>query len=67
MNGTAKKLVDSLITKRANGVKIIEDHIRIKLILKGIPLEQLSEDSVDNPVIIKKIKEVYDEFSVELN
>jgi len=62
MVGQAKKLVDSLVLEKAKGNKDIENFIRVKLSMKGIPVSSLTESSADDPIVINKIKDVLKEF-----
>jgi hypothetical protein len=65
MGGTAKKLVDFLISEKSKGNRDIENFIRVKLSMKGISVNKLTEDTADDPVIINKIKDVLTEFGVQ--
>jgi len=64
MAGQAKKLVDLLVAEKAKGNRDIENFIRVKLSMKGIPVSTLTESSADDPVVINKIKDVLKEFGV---
>jgi len=65
MAGQAKKLVDLLVSEKAKGNKDIENFIRVKLSMKGIPISTLTESQADDPVVINKIKDVLKEFGVQ--
>jgi hypothetical protein len=65
MGGTAKKLVDLLISEKSKGNRDIENFIRVKLSMKGIPVNKLTETTDDDPVVIDKIKGVLKEFGVQ--
>jgi hypothetical protein len=65
MGGTAKKLVDLLISEKSKGNRDIENFIRVKLSMKGIPVNKLTDDTTDDPVVINKIKDVLKEFGVQ--
>jgi hypothetical protein len=64
MAGQAKKLVDLLVSEKAKGNRDIENFIRVKLSMKGIPVNTLTESSADDPAVINKIKDVLKEFGV---
>jgi hypothetical protein len=64
MTGTAKKLIDRLLDEKAKGDKVLENGIRVKLMLKGIRVEKWTSGSEDDPVVIDKIKGVLLEFGV---
>jgi hypothetical protein len=65
MAGTAKKLIDLLISEKSKGNRDIENFIRVKLTMKGIPVNKLTEGTDDDPVVINKIKDVLKEFGVQ--
>ncbi len=62
----AKKLIDELITKKANGDKFQESNVRIKLILKGVMPDKITADTPDTDEIIETIFQVAKQFNVEL-
>jgi len=64
MAGQAKKLIDLLVSEKAKGNRDIENFIRVKLSMKGIPVNTLTESSIDDLVVINKIKDVLKEFGV---
>jgi TusA-related sulfurtransferase len=64
MAGQAKKLIDLLVSEKAKGNRDIENFIRVKLSMKGIPVNNLTESSTDDPAVINKIKDVLKEFGV---
>jgi hypothetical protein len=64
MAGQAKKLIDLLVSEKAKGNRDIENFIRVKLSMKGIPVNTLNESSADDPAVINKIKDVLKEFGV---
>jgi len=65
MAGQAKKLIDLLVSEKAKGNRDIENFIRVKLSMKGIPVNTLTESSADDLVVINKIKDVLKEFGVQ--
>jgi hypothetical protein len=58
MTGTARKMIDTIIAEKAQGDKTIEKSVRVKLILGGIMVDRLTDATPDDPVLIKKIKNV---------
>jgi hypothetical protein len=66
MNGTARKLVDTIITEKANGDKAIEKSIRVKLILGGIMVDKLTSSTPDDPALINKIKNIASGYGVQV-
>jgi hypothetical protein len=53
--GRAKKLLDAIILKRSRGVGAIAKAIKIKIALKGINPDNLTPDTPDDPVLLKKL------------
>jgi len=53
-----------LISEKSKGNRDIENFIRVKLSMKGIPVNTLTESSADDPAVINKIKDVLKEFGV---
>ena len=66
MTGTAKSIIDRIITEKAQGDKSIEKHIRVKLILGGIMVDKLTEDTPDDPLVISRIKHVANGYGLDL-
>ena len=56
MAGQAKEMLDKIIYEHAKGDKILEHAMHVKLILKGIPVDKLTDSTPDDPAIIAKIK-----------
>ena len=53
--GRAKKLLDAIILKRSRGIGAIAKAIKIKIALKGINPDNLTPDTPDDPVLLKKL------------
>ncbi len=53
--GHAKKILDAIILKRSRGVGSIAKAIKIKIALKGINPDNLTPDTPDDPVLLKKL------------
>jgi len=64
--GKAKHLIDELIKKKANGKAFQEYNVKMKLMLKGIMLDNITETSEDPEEVIEKIYEVARDFNIEL-
>lgn len=58
MAGKIKRLIDKIIAERSKGDEMLARIIRTKLILKGITPEKYSDQSYDDPVIIRKLEKV---------
>jgi hypothetical protein len=61
MAGQIKKMIDTIIEQRANGSKVLEGVVKMKLILKGIDPKNFTELSPDDPVILGKLFELKNE------
>jgi hypothetical protein len=58
MQGTARKMVDTIIAEKARGDKTIEKNLRVKLILCGVMIDKLTDTTPDDAVIINRIRNV---------
>ncbi|PID90925.1 MAG: hypothetical protein CSA97_00415 [Bacteroidetes bacterium] len=65
--GRAKQLIDELIAKKANGDKLQESNIKVKLILKGIIPDKITSSTPDTDEMIAKIHEVAQQFNIVLS
>ncbi len=59
-----KKLIDSIISQKAQGNNFQEMNYTMKLMLKGIPVKSISDDTPVDPVILEKIYQAAREFNV---
>ncbi len=64
--GRAKQLIDELIAKKANGDKLQESNVKIKLILKGIIPDKITSTTADTDEMIEKIQQVAQQFNIVL-
>ena len=55
MAGQIKTLIDSIIEQRAQGNKVLEGVVKMKLILKGIDPKGYDNASPDDPEVIGKL------------
>ncbi len=53
--GKAKKILDAIILKRSRGVGAIAKAIKVKIALKGINPDNLTSDTPDDPVLLRKL------------
>lgn len=53
MAGAIKRLIDEIVAKRAGGNETLARTLRIKLLLKGIDPGKYSEQSDDDPELIR--------------
>ena len=65
--GKAKKLIDELIEKKAQGNAFQVSNVKMKLLFKGIIPDKITNDTPDTDEIIAKIYEVAKEFNITLS
>jgi len=65
--GKAKKLIDELIEKKAQGNAFQISNVKMKLLFKGIIPDKITNDTPDTDEIIAKIYEVAKEFNITLS
>ncbi|HEY6837381.1 MAG TPA: hypothetical protein VI389_04395 [Geobacteraceae bacterium] len=61
MAGQIKRLIDNIVEQRAQGNKVLEGVVKMKLILKGIDPKNYSDQSVDDPAVIGRLLELMHE------
>ena len=64
--GKAKKLIDELIEKKAQGNAFQISNVKMKLLFKGIIPDQITNDTPDTDEIINRIYEVASDFNITL-
>ena len=65
--GKAKKLIDQLIEKKAQGNAFQVSNVKMKLMFKGIIPDKITDDTPDTDEIISKIYEVAKDFNITLS
>lgn len=66
MNKT-KRLVDELIEKRSKGVEYLKISTRMKLLMKGVDVQKITDDTPDDDLVLKKIHEIATELNITLS
>jgi hypothetical protein len=66
MVGRIKRMIDTIIEKRANGNQTIVNTTRTKLRLKGISPDNYTLTSEDDPVIIEKLSNLAKELGISI-
>jgi hypothetical protein len=64
--GRAKILIDELIEKKAKGNNFQIYNVRMKLLLKGIMVDKITETSIEPDDVITRIFEVARDFNIVL-
>lgn len=66
MAGEIHRAIESIIAQKAHGNSVIASSIRTKLILMGINVGHYDALSADDPEVLKKLKQVAEEFGVRI-
>lgn len=64
--GTAKKIIDGIITARAKGVESAMKSVKTILKLKGVNPDQYTLSTPDDPDLIKRLRDIAKEMNVDL-
>jgi spore coat protein CotF len=64
--GKAKKMIDELIEKKAQGNSFQINNIKMKLMFKGIMPDEITDETPDTEELISKIESVADQFNLSL-
>jgi len=64
--GKAKKMIDELIEKKAQGNSFQINNIKMKLMFKGIMPDEITDETTDTEELISKIESVADQFNISL-
>jgi len=67
MKGTAIKMVEKLLDAKAKDNQVLQNAIKLKLIMKGIPIQNLSSLTPEDAEMIAKIKEILKEYKVSVD
>lgn len=62
----ARKLIDELIEKKAQGNEFQVTNVKMKLLFKGVNSEKITHKTEDSEELLKKIQEVAQDFNVVL-
>jgi hypothetical protein len=63
MAGKINRLIEGIIAERSKGNELLAKAVRTKLILKGINPAHYSDQSDDDPAIIKKLENMLQDFN----
>ena len=64
--GKAKKMIDELIEKKAQGNSFQINNIKMKLMFKGIIPDDITDNTPDTEELISKIEGVAEQFDINL-
>ena len=65
--GKAKKMIDELIEKKARGNNFQIYNIKMKLMLKGVIPDDITEETPDTEELLLKIREIASQFNITLS
>ena len=65
--GKAKKMIEELIEKKAQGNKFQISNVKMKLMFKGIMPDSITDATPDTEEILSKIREVAEQFNIKLS
>jgi hypothetical protein len=63
MAGKINRMIEGIIAERSKGNELLAKAVRTKLILKGINPAHYSDQSDDDPAIIKKLENMLQDFN----
>jgi len=66
MQGSAMKLINMLIQEKTKGDPVMQNAIKVKLMLGGIPINKLNDSTPDDPVLNEKIRKVAADYGVAI-
>lgn len=66
MAGQIKQLIDKLIELRTNGDRGLVAPLKIKLIMKGVDPDLFDANSLDNPLVIQRVKSIAKDMGFEM-
>jgi len=64
MKGIAIKIIENLLDTKAKDNQVLQNAIKIKLMMRGIPIQSLNASTPDDDAMIAKIKEISKEYGV---
>jgi hypothetical protein len=66
MAGQIRKMIDTLIEKRAKGDETLRNTTKVKFLMKGIDPDKFNLVSPDDPKVIETIRKLAAELSIAL-
>lgn len=64
MAGKIKVSIDKILAEKAKGDTVLINSIKVKMILKGINVDSFNANSMDDPVILEKLKTIANDLGV---
>jgi hypothetical protein len=66
MVGQIKEMIEKIVEQKCAGNNIIKSSIKVKIILKGVMVDNYTDGSEDNPEIIEKLKSIAKDMGVSV-
>jgi hypothetical protein len=66
MAGQLKSMIDRVVQERAKGSPTLVVTTRAKLMLKGIPVNDFTDKSPDDPAMIQRVRTAASEMGISL-
>lgn len=66
MAGEIKRRLEKLVEEVAKGNPLIRTTTKTKLIIKGLDPDKFSENTEDDPDVLKRVDEIAQEFNVQV-
>ena len=63
--GNIKKIIDAIIVRKGKGEPLLIINLKKKLVLKGINPAKYTYETIDDPVVLKKLQELINEIGIK--
>jgi len=63
--GNIKKIIDAIIVRKGRGEPLLIISVKKKLVLKGINPAKYSSETIDDPVVLRKLQELINEIMIK--
>ena len=67
MAGKIKKMIEEIIRLKSQGDPVLANTTRAKIILKGVSIKNYTDISEDDPIMMKKMNQIAQDFGVVLD
>jgi len=63
--GNIRKIIDAIIVRKGKGEPLLIINLKKKLVLKGINPAKYSYETIDDPVVLRKLQELINEIGLK--
>ena len=63
--GNIKKIIDAIVVRKGRGEPLLIISIKNKLVLKGINPAKYTSETIDDPVVLRKLQELINEIGIK--